>query len=30
MPAAASRGGAETMYPEYQKKMATMPAAPKP
>ncbi len=30
MPVAASRGGAETMYPEYQKKMATMPVPPKP
>jgi hypothetical protein len=30
MPVAASRGGAETMYPEYQKKMAAMPIPPQP
>ena len=30
LPFAATRGGAETMYPEYQKKLATMTVAPKP
>jgi hypothetical protein len=30
MPVAASRGGAETMYPEYRKKMALMPVPPLP
>jgi hypothetical protein len=25
----ATRGGAETMYPEFQKKLATMPVPPK-
>ena len=29
MPYEAARGGAETMYPEYQKKLATMPVPPK-
>jgi hypothetical protein len=28
MPHEATRGGAETMYPEYQKKLATMPVTP--
>jgi hypothetical protein len=30
IPYEAIRGGAETMYPEYQKKLATMTVAPKP
>jgi hypothetical protein len=29
IPLEATRGGAETMYPEYQKKMATLPVPPK-
>ena len=29
MPVEAARGGAETMYPEYQKKLATLPKPPK-
>jgi hypothetical protein len=29
-PAEAVRGGAETMYPEYQQKLATLPVPPKP
>jgi hypothetical protein len=29
-PTAASRGGAETMYPEYEQKLATMPISAKP
>jgi hypothetical protein len=28
VPYEAVRGGAETMYPEYQKKLATMPVPP--
>ncbi len=30
IPVEATRGGAETMYPEYQEKIATLPAPPKP
>jgi hypothetical protein len=30
IPYEAVRGGAETMYPEYQKKLATLPVPPKP
>jgi hypothetical protein len=30
MPLAAARGGAETMYPEYRKAIATMPIPPRP
>jgi len=30
VPTAGARGGAETMYPEYQEKLATMPVPPKP
>ena len=30
IPIEATRGGAETMYPEYQEKMAKMPVLPKP
>lgn len=30
LPYEAVRGGAESMYPEYQKKLATMPVPPKP
>ena len=29
VPAEATRGGAETMYPEYQEKLAKMPTPPK-
>ena len=29
-PVEALRGGAETMYPEYQRKLATLPIPPKP
>jgi hypothetical protein len=29
IPVEAARGGAETMYPEYQEKLAKMPAPPK-
>ena len=30
IPVEATRGGAETMYPEYQLKLATLPMPPKP
>jgi hypothetical protein len=30
IPLEAARGGADTMYPEYQEKMAAMPPPPKP
>jgi hypothetical protein len=30
MPLPAARGGAETMYPEYQKKLEAMPVPPRP